>query len=154
MKRMQGGLCAECDLVVDLFKSQQLDGVLFPHDSLHDIGNGFANVVVCDFTLDNVIAMGIVCLAAAGNDHIQPLHARTVKSQKPKLLCGFLVPFIHADNGMHLGFGAAALNHGAAFCPSFDLRLNIRGVERKAKIETDFRFENARLRNLQRASVI
>ena len=86
MKRVQGIFRTECDLIVDLLKPQPLDGVFFAHDPLHDVGNRFADIVVCNLALDNVIAVSVIRLASAGNDQLQPFHARAVKLQKSKLL--------------------------------------------------------------------
>ena len=145
MKRAQSRFRAKRDLIVDLLKPQPLDGVFFAHDPLHDVRNRFADVVICNFALDNVIAVRIVYLATADNDQIQPFHARTVKLQKLKLLCSIFVPFVGADNSLNLCFCTAAFDHSAASGPTFSLRLNIRGIERKAKITADFGFENVRL---------
>ena len=86
MKCVQGSFRAERDLIIDLFKPQTLNRVLPAHDPLHDIGNGFADVVICDFAFDNIIIVRIVCPAAAGNDKLQPIHACAVEPQKAELL--------------------------------------------------------------------
>lgn len=104
MKRAQSRFRAKRDLIVDLLKPQPLDGVFFTHDPLHNVGYRFTHIVVCNFALDNVIAVRIICSTAAGHDQIQPFHARTVKLQKPKLLCSILVPFVDADNSLNLRF--------------------------------------------------
>ena len=64
MKRVQGGFRTKCDLIIDLFKPQPLDGVFFAHDPLHNVGYHFTDIVVCNFALDDVIAVSIVCPAA------------------------------------------------------------------------------------------
>ena len=80
MKCVQGSFRAERDLIIDLFKPQTLNRVLPAHDPLHDIGNRFADVVICNFAFDNIIIVRIVCPAAAGNDKLQPiLRRRTAK---------------------------------------------------------------------------
>ena len=94
MKCVQGSFRAERDLIIDFFKPQTLNRVLPAHDPLHDIGNRFADVVICNFAFDNIIIVRIVCPAAAGNDKLQPIHACAVEPQKAELLCGILVPFI------------------------------------------------------------
>ena len=100
MKRVQGGFRAECDLIIDLFKPQPLDGVFFAHDSLHDVRNCFTNVIICNFALDNIIAVKIICSAAAGNDQLQPFHARAVELQKLKMFCGWYYSHYALANGI------------------------------------------------------
>ena len=46
---------------------------------------------------------------------------------------------------LYTSFCTAALDHGAASGPAFSLCLNIRGIECKTKVTTDFGFENVRL---------
>ena len=70
MKCVQGSFRAERDLIIDLFKPQTLNRVLPAHDPLHDIGNRFADIVICNFAFDNIIIVRIVCPAAAGNDKL------------------------------------------------------------------------------------
>lgn len=151
---LQGCFRAEGNLIVDFFKLQPLNGIFLPHDPLHDVGNSFSHVIIGDFSLNNIIAMGIFQLTAALHDHFQPQQICTFKPVKLQFICLFNIPLIYVDDWGDRCFCSAAFDHGTPSCPALCLFLNICCIKGKAKVTAKLRTQNCRTRNLQRASVV